>query len=61
VVGAGVAAKPRARSNLIILRIPTGIHTRGAVGSGPAAVQSAAASVVALTCGVCVAGGFGWL
>ena len=26
----------------------------GAVGSGPAAVESAAASVVALTCGVCV-------
>jgi hypothetical protein len=34
---------------------------RGAVGSGPAAVESAAASVVALTCGVCVVGGFGWL
>jgi len=34
---------------------------RGAVGSGPAAVESAAASVVALTCGVCVVGEFGWL
>ena len=34
---------------------------RGAVGSGPAAVESAAASVVALTCGVRVVGGFGWL
>ena len=30
-------------------------------GSGPAAVESAAASVVALTCGVCVVGGFRWL
>jgi hypothetical protein len=38
---------------------------RGAVGFGLAAVESAAAgfgpSVVALTCGVCVVGGFGWL
>ena len=34
---------------------------RGAVGPGPAAVESAAASVVALTCGVCVVGGFRWL
>jgi len=34
---------------------------RGAVGSGPVAVESAAASVVALTCGMCVVGGFGWL
>ena len=34
---------------------------RGAVGSGPAALESAAASVVALTCGLCVVGGFGWL
>ena len=35
---------------------------RGAVGSGPVAVESAAASVVALTCWVCVVGtGFGWL
>ena len=40
----------------------TGKKTRGAVGSGPAAVESAAASVVALTCGVCVVGtGFGWV
>ena len=29
--------------------------------SGPAALESAAASVVALTCGLCVVGGFGWL
>jgi len=34
---------------------------RGAVGSGPVAVESAAASVVVLTCGMCVVGGFGWL
>ena len=37
---------------------------RGAVGFGLAAVESlesAAASVVVLTCGVCVVGGFGWL
>ena len=34
---------------------------RGAVGSGRAAVESAAASVVALTCGLCVVGGFGGL
>ena len=34
---------------------------RGAVDSGPAALESAAASVVALTCGLCVVGGFGWL
>jgi hypothetical protein len=27
----------------------------------PAALESAAASVVALTCGLCVVGGFGWL
>ena len=33
----------------------------GAVDSGPAALESAAASVVALTCGLCVVGGFGWL
>ena len=32
---------------------------RGAVGSGPAAVESAAVSAVALTCGWCV-GEFGW-
>ena len=29
---------------------------RGAVGSGPVAVESAAASVVSLTCGMCVVG-----
>jgi hypothetical protein len=34
---------------------------RGAVDSGPAALESAAASVVALTCGLRVVGGFGWL
>jgi hypothetical protein len=28
---------------------------------GPAALESAAASVVALTCGLRVVGGFGWL
>jgi len=42
----------------------TGYRTgrpRGAVGFGLAAVESAAASVVALTCGVFVVGGFGWL
>ena len=43
----------------------TSVHVlsrpRGAVGSGPVAVESAAASVVALTCGMCVVGGFGWL
>jgi hypothetical protein len=33
---------------------------RGAVGSWPAAVELAAVSAVALTCGLCV-GGFGWL
>ena len=33
----------------------------GAVGFGLAAVESVAASVVALTCGVFVVGGFGWL
>ena len=33
----------------------------GAVDSGPAALESAAALVVALTCGLCVVGGFGWL
>ena len=35
-------------------------RTRGAVGSGAAAVESAAVSAVALSCGLCV-GGFGWI
>ena len=42
----------------------TGKKTPGdlPVHSGPAAVESTAASVVALTCWVCVVGtGFGWL
>ena len=37
-------------------------RTRGAVGSGAAAVESAAVSAVALSCGLCVGvGGFGWI
>ena len=39
------------------IRIP--VHSC-ALGSGAAAVESAAVSVVALSCGMCV-GGFGWM
>jgi hypothetical protein len=43
-----------------LLSRPRGARAVGRFGLA-APVESAAASVVALTCGVCVVGGFGWL
>ena len=59
--GAGRRSGSGRRQGRVCWGRPLLSRPRGAVGSGPAAVESAAASVVALTCGVCVVGGFGWL
>ena len=59
--GAGRRSGSGRRQGRVCWGRPLLSRPRGAVGFGLAAVESAAASVVALTCGVCVVGGFGWL
>ena len=66
--GRGAGRLSRLPRCLFTGRYSTGLGNYGMFGSGPAAVESAAASVpsrsrrivVALTCGLCV-GGFGWM